>query len=148
MITFKVQNNFVSPQAGGSSISFKILSGNLTIKSDTVNYIAAEAIGGHRIVTVNELGKIIYADKDQSEHVYKVLGISKNAIEEGASGEIQSAGEMIEPSWNWTPNLPIYLGNNGLMTQTVITSGFILQIAFAVTATKIFVGIKQSIKLS
>jgi hypothetical protein len=44
--------------------------------------------------------------------------------------------------------MPIYVGGNGGLTQAIPTSGYIQQIATALSATKIFIDIKTLIIIS
>ena len=108
---------------------------------------AAYAIGGNRLVVVNSSDQIIYADKNIAGHAAKVLGITTGAVELGARVKIQTNGMMQEPSWSWTLDAAIYLGNNGLLTQVAPTTGFICVVAFPITATSIFIKINPSINL-
>jgi hypothetical protein len=48
-------------------------------------------------------------------------------------------GELEEVSWNWDITKPIFIGINGLLTQTPPNSGFSCIIAYPVTTTKIFI---------
>ena len=92
-------------------------------------------------------GKVYYASQQELTHMNKVLGITTGAVAMGANATIRAFGEMTEPSWNWTLDKPIFLGLNGLLTQTPPTTGFSLIIAFPTSATKIFVEIKDPILL-
>lgn len=121
------------------------------LPNDIQNYYAnknaAYAIGGNRIVVVNSEDKIIYADKDTAAHAAKIFGLTTGAVETGATAKVQTNGVMQEPSWNWTLDVPIYVGNNGLLTQTPPTTGFLCIVGFPITATSIFIKINPSINL-
>ena len=109
-----------------------------------VEYTAAIALGGHRVVAIVG-NQATYADKDTSAHYATVRGITTGAVLIGNTATIQVQGPMSEPSWSWTPNEPIYLGSNGQLTQTVPTTGAIIQIAVADTATQIMIDRKMPI---
>ena len=109
----------------------------------TINRTAATILSGHRVIATDVNGEAIYADKDTPSHVGKVLGICTHAAIAGATIVIQAFGEFTEPTWNWTAGSPIYLGANGTLTQTPPTTGFLLEVAFALTSTSIFISIKQ-----
>lgn len=121
-------------------------SGSLTLNS-FLKLTAGVDLGGNRVVVLNDSGLTIYADKDIYSHIFKILGITTGSTVNAGTATVQTYGEMIEPSWAWTPGLPIYVGTNGLLTQTIPNSGFICQIGFAETATKIFIDLKTAIKL-
>lgn len=107
----------------------------------TATVIAAEALGGHRVVTMS--GN--YASKDISADKFNVLGVTQGAVISGATATVTTFGEITEGSWNWTAGLPVFLSTNGLMTQTAPTTGFRLIIGRAKTATTIFVDISEPI---
>jgi hypothetical protein len=111
-----------------------------------VTAVSSIAISGHRVVLVPATD-VQYASNDDPTHVNKVLGLTNNAAAAGDDIEVVTAGEVIEPSWNWTPG-PVYLGLNGLLTQTVPTSGFIKQVGIAMTATRLLVAFWPPIMLN
>jgi hypothetical protein len=46
---------------------------------------------------------------------------------------------MTEPSWDWTPGLPLYVGPDGILVQSPPASGFIREIGLAVSPTSIVI---------
>ena len=112
-----------------------------------IRRIAAIALGGHRVVAFNSSGELIYADKDTASQVKDVAGITIGAVSLGGSATVLKHGPLVELSWSWTPKQPIYCGSNGVLTQTVPTSGWARQVAFAETATKIFVELQEPVQL-
>ncbi len=113
-----------------------------------LDYVCAIDLGGNRVVVANASGLAIYADRTEPTHASRVIGITQGAASEGAITQVQYLGEMIEPSWSWTPGAALYLGTNGLLTETCPSTGFALNIAFAITATKIVIHIGQPIILT
>lgn len=116
-----------------------------------VQYPAATALGGHRVVIFNADGSVGYADARQLDHAPRVLGVTTGASVEGAVSNIQAVGPMTESSWSWTPNLPVYLGQNGLLTQTPPAqpqAAFSLVIGVAVSATTLLIGLGNVIHLT
>jgi hypothetical protein len=109
----------------------------------TVVLQAAIALGGHRIVCVDSAGQAIYPDRSNPAHADAVVGITTGAASAGADVTVQTTGEMIESSWSWSPG-PIWVGDNGLLTQTSPTSGWVQMIAIALSATKIVVTPRQA----
>jgi hypothetical protein len=55
---------------------------------------------------------------------------------------------MTELSWTWTPGEPIFLGNNGMLTQTPPSSGFAIELGTAISATSIWIVVGQSVELA
>ncbi len=113
-----------------------------------VNYPASIIIGGHRIVILNDLEKVEYADSTILSHANRIVGMSTGAAVTDANVTIQTYGEISEPSWNWILNTPIWLGVNGLMTQTPPTVGFSLIIGFPISSTKMFINFHEPIFLN
>jgi hypothetical protein len=115
--------------------------------SDLV-FTAGTNLSGHRVVIASSDTEINYADKDTPAHEFLVIGIIANAVSVGDSTTVTPEGIMIEPSWTWTPGNPIFLGNNGMMTQSAPTSGFVLEIGVAISSQSIWIAIGQAVELA
>lgn len=100
--------------------------------------LAAEAIGGHRVV-VAVGNECVYADNTDAGHALTVLGVSTAAVSQGAPVAFQVAGEMIFDGWSFTPGEDVWVGENGMLTQTppVPPAAFSRRIASAWTPTLI-----------
>lgn len=112
----------------------------------TITTTAGEALGGHRAVVVQN-GEAFYADKDTEVHAGQTVGITTHAATLGASVEIQYAGELEHSTWNFNPG-SVYIGANGVLTQTRPTTGWVTNIGVALDATKLFINKMASIKRS
>lgn len=110
--------------------------------ASTMTFVANGAIGGHRAVVADGDGKISYADATNATHVNAVVGITLGAAVDGAPVTVQATGEIVEPSWNWTPLLPVFLSVNGLLSQSAPGSGFHLVLGVPTAPTKLAVGVK------
>lgn len=138
-------SNFISAVTeieSNAVISFQLGAYNNTIAP------ASSPLGGHRVVMNAIDGRLAYASNDIAQSAYTILGITLGAATENALVEVQSFGLLAEPSWAWTPNLPIYLGTNGLLTQTMPTAPtalFSLVLGFAISATSIFLNLHEAI---
>jgi len=118
--------------------------GEGAVNTILVTKIAGESIGGGRVAIVqNDL--VYYADSTNMLHRHIVIGITKHASTAGSNITIQTFGIMSEPTWNWIVGEPIFVGTNGLLTQTPPSAGFSLIIAKAITPTDIFISIEQPI---
>lgn len=113
-----------------------------------LSYVAATPIGGHRVVALNASAKVIYADNTQMGQFGAVLGISLGAANADASVDILRMGEIEEPSWSWLLGQPVFLGTNGLLTQTPPTTGFSLVVGFPVAPTRLFVSFREPVIIS
>lgn len=104
-------------------------------------------IGGHRIVHAS--GSLRHASCDDTATMQSVLGITLNAAAPGGSVNVVRVGEVTEPTWNWTVGSPVYLGLNGVLTQTLpATARFSLIVGFAKSQTELFVSLREPIILS
>lgn len=111
---------------------------------------AASALSGHRVVTPAPDGSLDYASNDSVDHVHAPLWVTASAASSGAQLEALMFGPMIEPSWSWTPHQPVYLGTNGVLTQSLPAAPgavFIAQVGTATSPTSLFVDRSPSIKI-
>lgn len=111
-----------------------------------VQYIVAYAMNGHRFVVLGNDQRVIYASNLGPTHAIKILGMTTGAAMSGYI-DIQTGGAIEEPSWNWTLDTPVWLSVDGLMTQVEPTSGFSCIIGFPISATKLFINIREPIFL-
>ena len=110
---------------------------------------AGQDIGGHRLVLLNAQGDAIYADARQLSHAEVVVGLTVFAAVQGQSIDIVRVGIVEEPSWSWVADQPVYLGLDGVPTQTLPPGAlFGLVVGFPITPTKLFMSIKPPIVFS
>lgn len=105
--------------------------------------IAGEALSGHRMVTTNAAGQIIYASSAAPAHAGRVLGITTGAAATGATATIQPIGSITESGWAWAPESVLFLGTNGQLSATPPASGFVQIVGYAQTATTIYIQLHQ-----
>lgn len=111
-----------------------------------LSLIAGAALGGHRAVR-SLAGVAVYADCETLADAALVLGITQGAASEGAPVFVQTSGLMTEPSWSWTPDLPVFVGFAGVLTQTPPAIGYRLIVGVATRADQIHIGLKMPIVL-
>ena len=109
-------------------------------------YTAGVDLSGHRAVRLSA-GQVVYVSQDKPEDLNEFLGITTGASLQGDEATVRPYGIMDEPSWNWDVTIPIFLGVNGVLTQTPPTSGFLLIVAKALLPTEIFIDPKTPIVL-
>lgn len=115
-----------------------------------ITRVASIALGGHRLVANTIDGRLAYASNDDAQSAYTLLGITLSAVAPNGAVDVQSFGLVTEPSWTLTPNLPVYLGTNGLLTQVAPTAPaalFSLVVGFAMSTTSIFLNLHEAIYL-
>lgn len=114
-----------------------------------INFTADSTIGGHRVIVLNANEAPEYADNSNSSHIHKVMGVTLNAGNAGDTISIVRSGEVVEPTWNWTLNSPVFLGTNGLLTQTPPQSPAVFSqiVGFPKTPTTLFVHLREPLLL-
>lgn len=122
--------SFVPADAEISLMLAPLIKGEQGLPGFSSNVVAAEALGGHRVVTVDGY----HANPEDAD---RIAGVTNAAGSLGASVVTTVKGLMTEGSWNWIPNQPIFIGANGVLTQNPSTSGLIRRIAWAISATQI-----------
>lgn len=113
-------------------------------------FTAGVAIGGNRLVYLDDAGLLQYATNTDIALVWRLLGMTTGAISAGAEGPVRLSGEVTEPSWSLTPGAPVYLGDSGLITQLVPAlpgSKFLQVIGVALTSTSIVLEKRDPIQL-
>lgn len=106
---------------------------------------ASTAIGGHRAI-INTAAGVAYADASDPTHIARVVGVTTSAAASGAIVSFQASGNITEPSWTWTPDGDIYLGLNGLLTQSIPgTAAFAQRLGFALSPTEMWVELGEPI---
>lgn len=106
------------------------------------DYVAGASISSDSVVTSDGL----IADNTNPAHKEKILGIANEARSAAQTGMAQVHGERINNSWAFTPNAPVYL-NGTYLSSTKPTTGFVLQIGIALSATKITVRFERPVEV-
>jgi len=109
---------------------------------------ASTALSGHRAVRERADGAVEYADPAAPSGLSTVLGITSGAAVSGASATIVTTGDLVEPTWSWTPGGLIYLGSAGALTQSAPVSGSLMVLGVATSATSMLVRIAAPIQLA
>ena len=114
---------------------------------EVIEVIASTAISGHRVVTLTASGQAAYSSNLIAGDAFKVLGVTLGAASLGSIVQVKPFGTISEPSWNWVVDQPVYLGVDGVLTQTMPTapSKFIVVIGVASSTTSLFVNVMPPI---
>lgn len=113
-----------------------------------ITYKAAGNLSGHRVMRSTGNGFCDYADAANVAHAALVVGISSSAVVTGADVSVQNSGRMTEPSWTWVPELPVFCGSMGVLTQTPPTTGFQIILGVAEDATSIIIKLSNPLILA
>lgn len=115
------------------------------IVTDTMQLTAAESIIIFKIVGTNSSGQALLASSDNTAFANGIAGIAVTSASAGEIVNIKPEGPLTDLGWDWIPGRSIYCGLGGDMTQTPPTTGFLQQVARAVSPTKIVVDIDPAI---
>jgi hypothetical protein len=113
------------------------------ISAGVITLTAGSALSALRIIVSNN-GVAEYADN--VTNYQSIAGISITSAGIGSQIEVQTSDELLDNSWNWVLG-SIYLGANGVLTQTVPTVGSILEVGVALSPTKMMIRIQKPIIL-
>lgn len=83
--------------------------------------VAQVDIGGHTAVVMDANGRCIIADPTNPHHS-SVSGITDHAVVAGAEVALVFTGSLEHSAWAFTVGSPVFLGLNGLLTQTLPTN--------------------------
>ncbi len=120
-----------------------------TESPSTREFIAAEQVGDGRVVTTNSQGEVYHADNTNPAHAGRMFGLTLGSAAAGSMVKVFFAGLLEDSSWQWNPNKPqLFLSTNGVLTQTIPTTGFSCVVGYCVSATKLFVDIQPPTILS
>jgi hypothetical protein len=111
----------------------------------TISGTAAAALGGHRALYLAADG-LRYSSADDPL-TQDVLGISTGAAAQGAQVTMLAAGPLSDPSFAFVPGL-IFLGLNGVLTQTPPTSGIAVELGVSINPTAMLVRVRQPLTLA
>jgi len=109
---------------------------------------AAVTIGGHRVVRVASDG-VRLVSSEELLHAGAAVGITTGAALAGDLATVKFSGEISEPSWNWTPTFPVFIGNEGQLKQSPpsFPDAFSQVVGIATSATSIAINIQSPIIL-
>lgn len=112
----------------------------------TTHSLTAGAILGGLRVVLNGPSGAVHASADNPDHSARVIGITLGAATTGSPVTVQSTGSVTELSWTWTPDDDIYLGLNGVLTQTIPpTAAFAQRVGYAVSPTSMWVDLGEPV---
>ena len=98
-----------------------------------VRIIALEPVGAYRAVGYDGM----YTQPD-IDSLATYAGVTRMATVTGDPINVVRSGLITEGAWNWTPNAPIFIAANGVLTQTQPTAGNpVRRIGWAISATEL-----------
>lgn len=145
--------NLYFPEAPEDGLQYARQDGAWTLvagASNSIQRLADADMSGHRIVRATGADTCGYASVADAAHADDVLGLTIGAALTGQMATIIDGTSITELSWAWTPLEPLFLGFDGLLTQTPPTAydsaaQFVLPVGFAQSPTTIMVRIGTAI---
>lgn len=104
---------------------------------------AGATVHGDRVVKVVE-GLAYEVDTTSRADMLLVTGISQGSAMIGEPVTVRTSGERTEPSWSWNPGI-LFAGADGVLTQVQPTTGWSMEVARSISATRIIVGMTPGI---
>jgi len=103
-------------------------------------FTASEEIAAWKLVTsVFASGQIEVAGTDSYDNAM-VIGITEALISAAGSGPITTYGLVTNPAWTWSGKGFLFLGSDGLLTETAPGQGeWVIIVGFIVSATQVFI---------
>ena len=122
------------------------------VKGSTRSVLNASALGGNKSFTVitgaspMSALKVVTHDGRYADHTDPTtIGVAGITVTAGNPAQVQTYGLLTDALWTWTPNLPVFVGVGGAITQTEPMAGDYMRIGEAVDATTIMVRIEPPI---
>jgi len=111
----------------------------LFTRGSEANYDSVLILSASRVVKqVDSL--VSYSSSNDNNSAYTTIGITKTA---GTTVTVVKTGELVDQSFSFTANEPLFLNTNGFFSHTPPSSGFILQVGVALSTTKMLVDIGE-----
>lgn len=106
---------------------------------------AGSALSALRVVRPDAIGRAVYASSNTVADAEMVYGMTITAAAgAGLPVTVLLSGYYTDASWAWDLTKPIWLGVNGVLTQTSPATGFTQAVARPLTATSLEFGTHQS----
>jgi hypothetical protein len=107
-------------------------------EAGVAGYTAGAILGGHRCVSLHDDGNVYYTTPT-TLHLF--AGITEHAANTGADVRVRMSGKITDPSFAFTPDMPVFCGTDGILTQEDPVSGDLLLVGWAVSATVMMVNV-------
>lgn len=141
MVVHVLDENVSYQLFGGTTNSHWIVYTTAT-PDTTISLIAAENVSPYRALIIDAAGKVWHADKDSITDRDRVIGINKNATGINDLTELQTTGAITNQSWSFNPG-PVFVNTAGTLTQVEPTSGYVVKMGIALSATKLLIDIDK-----
>lgn len=108
---------------------------------------AGATLSGHRAVVPAPGDTVVYADHTHLADLGRPVWLTLGAATEGAPVDLAWAGTVVESSWAWTVG-PVFIGADGLLTQSAPTTGYTRQLGTAMSTDTLWLDPQPGIALT
>lgn len=120
------------------------LPGNSSGRSNLPPIVASTALSALRIVALNELGQLEYADTRIALHATSTLGMILQAVSAGEAIAPVRQGLISDPSFGFIVGEPLFLRYGGYLSHSpTINHVFNLQVGIAVGVNQVLLDIGE-----
>ncbi|WP_211168231.1 hypothetical protein [Azoarcus indigens] len=104
------------------------------------------ALSALRIVWEDGAGVVRMLDYRDAEHINLLAGLTLTAAAAAGPVTVQRAGPVDDDAWSWVAGR-VWLGADGIPTQTPPADGYDVLIGYAVSPTRLYLDIQDHINL-
>ncbi len=116
--------------------------------AEALTRTALGSVQAFYVVSSINATQVAHTDPSSLESITSSLGISLQSATNGNSVDIKTNGVVNENSWSWTPDLPVFVGSGGQLTQTAPSSGYLRRVGVALSATSIAISFGSIVRRS
>ena len=119
-----------------------------SIYDNMLSVVAGTDLLASHAVQLDSNGHAVYADSSDLSTIGHLFGVTMTSVSSGQKVMIRIGGEMIDSSWTWNTGGSVFLGTNGVLTQTIPTTGYSQVIGKPLSATSLFLNFQTAIKIA
>lgn len=114
-------------------------------KENLIECVAAEDIRAGTVI-IKDVSDLAYtADIMNETHAHRTIGIATNSVYLGEYVSVQVEKAIKMPGWDFEFKKPVYIGDNGILTQVKPLQGFVQIFGIPYERDTIFVDIEPAI---
>lgn len=113
--------------------------------SEFLKAIAGDNISALKVV-YSKAGIAYPLDHNDTQHIFYLAGVAISAACKGNPVTIRRYGAVVDPAFNFKLGR-VYLGADGVLTQTPVTKGYLVLIGSAIDQQTLLLNIQDPIEL-
>jgi hypothetical protein len=121
---------------------------NATQPQNYTYKISNGVINAFNVVKMNSSGSVSVTTSNDVSNAYNTLGVSYTSTIDNEECIVYTRGEITHIGWSFAFGLPIFIGDNGELTQIRPSTGFLQKIANVVNGNTISIDLGVAIILS